>query len=483
MAKNKKSVKKGLIIGISSVVVLLAAAYAGVGYYFHKHFYTGTVINETNVSLGTAEAAEEKIKEDAEEYLVAIHDREDRVTYISGKDIDYHYESDGSIQKVMDGQNSMLWPLYISKDHSHTINVKLTYDESKLVKLVEAMDCFKEENIEKPEDAYLKYTDNGYEIVPEKKGNQPLEEQIMLDVKAAIDERQAVLKLNDEDYAQPAVISDDPKLQEKLQVSEKYKSMSITYEIEGSEQVLDGQTILSWLTINDDLSVTVDPDMAASYAQQLASKYNTYAATRSFVTTNGDTIKIGGGDYGWVIDKKGEAAQIIEDIEKGESVTREPKYEQKAFVEGADDIGNTYIEIDYTNQHLWYYKDGSLVVDSDLVSGNLNNGNGSPDGVFKIISRQSPATLVGEDYESDVTYFMPFAYNVGLHDASWRSDFGGSIYKNSGSHGCINLPYDAADTIYKNVELGTPVVAYYRDNVKLTSNNAKVSNAYSYSSK
>ena len=106
------------------------------------------------------------------------------------------------------------------------------------------------------------------------------------------------------------------KLQEKLQVTEKYKNMSITYEIEGSEQVLDGQTILSWLTINDDLSVTVDPDMAASYAQQLASKYNTYAATRSFVTTNGDTIKIGGGDYGWVIDKKGEAARIIEDIEK-----------------------------------------------------------------------------------------------------------------------------------------------------------------------
>ena len=482
MAKNKKSVKKGLIIGISSVAVLLAAAYAGVGYYFHDHFYPGTVINETNFSLGTADTAEEKIKEDAEDYLLAIHDREDRVTYISGKDIDYHYESDGSIQKVMDEQNSMLWPLYISKDHSHTVNVKLTYDESKLVKLVEGMDCFKEENIEKPEDAYLKYTDNGYEIVPEKKGNQPLEEQIMLDVKAVIEERQAVLKLNDSDYMQPAVTSEDPKLQEKLQVTEKYKNMSITYEIEGSEQVLDGQTILSWLTTNGDLSVTVDPDMAASYAQQLASKYNTYAATRSFVTTNGDTIKIGGGDYGWVIDKKGEAARIIEDIEKGESVTREPEYEQRAFVEGADDIGNTYIEIDYTNQHLWYYKDGSLLMDSDLVSGNLNNGNGSPDGVFKIISRQSPATLVGEDYESDVTYFMPFAYNVGLHDASWRSNFGGSIYKNSGSHGCINLPYDAADTIYKNVELGTPVVAYYRDNVKLTSNNAKVSNAYSYSS-
>ena len=128
----------------------------------------------------------------------------------------------------------------------------MTYDESKLVTLVEAMDCFKEENIVKPEDAYLKYTENGYEIVPEKKGNQPLEEQIMLDVKAVIDSRQSVLRLSDNDYVQPSVTSDDPKLQEKLQVTEKYKNMSITYEIEGSEQVLDGTTILSWLTINDD---------------------------------------------------------------------------------------------------------------------------------------------------------------------------------------------------------------------------------------
>ena len=62
MAKKKKSVKKGLIIGISSVVVLLAAAYAGVGYYFHDHFYSGTVINETNFSLGTVEAAEAKLR-------------------------------------------------------------------------------------------------------------------------------------------------------------------------------------------------------------------------------------------------------------------------------------------------------------------------------------------------------------------------------------------------------------------------------------
>jgi len=168
-------------------------------------------------------------------------------------------------------------------------------------------------------------------------------------------------------------------------------------------------------------------------------------------------------------------------LEAGEPVTRELVYSQRAFVEGEDDIGNTYIEIDYTKQHLWFYKDGALVVESDIVSGNISRGNGSPDGVFKIVYKQSPAVLKGEDYESDVTYFLPFAYNVGVHDASWRNGkFGGEIYKTSGSHGCINVPFEVAQTIYQNAEVGTPVIAFYREEVELTAENCRIANAYSY---
>lgn len=114
---------------------------------------------------------------------------------------------------------------------------------------------------------------------------------------------------------------------------------------------------------------------------------------------------------------------------------------------GLDDIGNTYVEIDYTSQHLWYYKDGSLVTDTGIVSGNISRGNGSPDGIFKIAYKQKDATLVGENYASNVRYFMPFAYNVGIHDASWRSTFGKEIYKTSGSHGCINVPPKRQKTV------------------------------------
>ena len=159
---------------------------------------------------------------------------------------------------------------------------------------------------------------------------------------------------------------------------------------------------------------------------------------------------------------------------------RAPVYEQTALYRGADDIGNTYIEIDYTKQHMWYYKDGALQMESDFVSGNLARQNGSVDGVYKIVYKQRNATLVGEGYSSPVSYFMPFAYNVGIHDASWRSTFGKEIYKTSGSHGCINVPPKKAKKLFQTLQVGTPVIAYYREPVTLTAENTRISNAYSY---
>ncbi len=192
-------------------------------------------------------------------------------------------------------------------------------------------------------------------------------------------------------------------------------------------------------------------------------------------------MEIGGGDYGWVVDKEAEREQLIQEVKNGEVKTREPLYSQTAVSRNKNDIGSTYIEIDYTNQHLWYIENGTIKIETDIVSGNISRGNGSPDGVFKIVYKQSPAVLKGETYESDVTYFMPFAYNVGIHDASWRNGrFGGTIYKNSGSHGCINVPEEIAEKLYQTVEKDTPVVAYYRESVKLTAENTKIANSYSY---
>ena len=65
------------------------------------------------------------------------------------------------------------------------------------------------------------------------------------------------------------------------------------------------------------------------------------------------------------------------------------------------------------------------------------------------------------EYETKVTYWMPFNGGIGLHDANWRSSFGGNIYQTNGSHGCINLPTAAAKEIYDRVYDGIPIICYY----------------------
>lgn len=45
-------------------------------------------------------------------------------------------------------------------------------------------------------------------------------------------------------------------------------------------------------------------------------------------------------------------------------------------------------------------------------------------------------------------------------DANWRTEFGGGIYLENGSHGCVNLPPDVAPVIYNAIDYGTAIILY-----------------------
>ena len=143
------------------------------------------------------------------------------------------------------------------------------------------------------------------------------------------------------------------------------------------------------------------------------------------------------------------------------SQEREPVYSQTAAVHDENDYGNTYVEINLTAQHLFFYKEGKLVVESDFVSGNESRGWSTPAGAYPLTYKQRNATLKGQNYSTPVSYWMPFNGGIGMHDAYWRSSFGGKIYKTNGSHGCINLPPAVAKTVYENISAGMPVLCYH----------------------
>ena len=178
------------------------------------------------------------------------------------------------------------------------------------------------------------------------------------------------------------------------------------------------------------------------------------------MSSYGEDITIEGGDYGWWMNYTQEIKELTEMIRRCESGERTPVYYQTADQYGKPDYGNTYVEINLTAQHLFLYKDGNLLLESDFVSGSSARGDDTPPGVYSITYKQRNATLVNEDYRTPVSYWMPFNRNIGLHDAGWRRSYGGQIYKTNGSHGCINLPPESAKEIYENISKGTPVICY-----------------------
>ena len=247
----------------------------------------------------------------------------------------------------------------------------------------------------------------------------------------------------------------------ELTLEEKIKSMHITYRFDDAVEDLGGETIYGWLETMPDGSVSVNEASAKEYVASLASKYDTFGRNRTFTDHDGNSRTVGGGDYGYWMDRVSTRQELISQILKGESAELTPVYfGTGSSYDKENDIGRTYVEINLGSQHLWVYKDGQVVNESDFVSGGLFKGNGTPEGTYSITYKERDATLVGQGYESSVKYWMPFNGNIGMHDASWRDSFGGHIYYMNGSHGCINLPTSKAAEIYDQVEKGEPVVVY-----------------------
>lgn len=215
-----------------------------------------------------------------------------------------------------------------------------------------------------------------------------------------------------------------------------------------------------WLKTDKNMKVTFNNEAMEEFVSDFASKYDTVNKGHTLKTSWGTTVTVPSGNYGWKLNQESELETLKENVKAKKQVTREPIYSRKASSHGSNDYGSTYVEINLTAQHLYFYKNGQKIVDSDFVSGNLAKGYDTPTGTYALTYKDKDAVLRGPGYASPVTFWMPFNGGVGMHDASWRSTYGGTIYKTNGSHGCINLPYSAAQKIFNNISTGDPVLVY-----------------------
>lgn len=343
------------------------------------------------------------------------------------------------------------------------------YNKAKLKEAMEKLDAFDSDKVTEPKDAYIDETSSGFEIVEEVEGNQLDEDKVYELLCQAVTDGKTEVNLEESDcYLKPKKTSDNKKLKKKLASLQKYWDMTVTYEIGDASDVLDYQTFKDWMTVDSSGNVSFDWNHIADWIGQLADKYDTFGTDETFHTSLGETVTVTSMNYGWKMDEETEAAWLDETLKSGESATRQPQWLESAMARGEEnDIGDTYVEIDITNQRMWFYKDGLCLVDTPVVTGDATkDGYETPLGLYCLFDKEAKAILRGADnltgksYNTPVDYWMPFNGGVGIHDAKWRASFGGTLYQGNGSHGCVNTPWDQAGIIFDNIEIGTPVVVY-----------------------
>ncbi|MDR0925815.1 MAG: L,D-transpeptidase/peptidoglycan binding protein, partial [Hungatella sp.] len=444
---------------VAAAALIAALTYLQMGRQYEKVFFPNTTINGVDASKKSVEEVKKSIASGIENYVLSIGERGGSTEEIKGRDIGLESVFDGSLEKLLADQKTYEWLKHRKTPQEFDIGTMIQYDQDNFESAVSSLACLKDELVEKPENAHVSdyVSGQGYTIVPAREGNQLDPEKVKSVISEAIINLKPEISLEELDaYVKPQIPADDPQLIAQVQTLNKYANATITYSFGNEKKVLNGDTISKWIGIGEDGKVYLNSSSVTAYVKELASKYDTSTRAKNLKTSYGQNVRITGGSYGWKIDQSAEADELAELIRSGQSLVREPVYKQKAASHGDTDFGNTYVEINLTAQHLFFYKDGKLLVESDFVSGNEAKGWATPAGVFPLTYKQRDATLKGETYRTPVSYWMPFNGNIGLHDATWRSTFGGTIYKTGGSHGCVNLPPAVAKTIFENIAAGVP---------------------------
>lgn len=448
-----KSKKKPVMIILSLLLIIYLAG----SIYFNYYSFPNTEVNGEDKSLMKKE---DILNPSSESYILNIKGRDNKEFELKSEDINLEFLIVGEPNF---NQNNWLWPIEVFKKHEQSFDLRSEYNSNKLVDLVEKSDLFN--NITEPVDAHVEKTDEGYVIKEEVKGNKLDEEQVLISISEALEKSQKELILKDE-YINPKLYANDEKLKDNVDKMNQIFNSSYLFDFVDRKWELKGDELLAMFDEKDNEYV-LNEDKLYNYIKDIAIETDTYNTPHQFNATGIGEITVPGGIYGWQMNVSDTMENVLEMINEKKDGSVEIEYNQEALHREIDDIGNTYIEIDLSRQHMWFYKDGELVVDTPVVTGHAVRHAATPTGVNKVWSKEEGKSLVGENALSGVPYTYPVKYWIpvgwtgsGIHDSHDRVQFGGDIYKHAGSSSCINTPEDAMRRIFESVPINTAVVIY-----------------------
>ncbi len=453
--------KKKLWKGCGIAALVLLSAYLLTAAFFYERMMPGTYVNNIDVSLISRSEVENFLNtHSVSDYCLTVTDIHGENTAIQAEDIglkeQYHTEN-------LAWQNPLLFPWYMWTGSNMTVNYDIVFDEEKLAAIVqEKLLTPGEAGYTAPRNAYVSdyIYGSGYIMVPPDDGDTPIPEKVQSVVQEAVYAESDALNLQDMDcYEKAEIREDDPELLRLLAQKQSEVSAVITYQFGSETRVVNSDVYYPWLTVHEDGTKELDKAAVRAYVDALKEETDTAGTTRDFVTADGRTVQVTG-PFGYKMSAKKETAQLMADILSGEQITREPIYTRVGIQRDAPEYGSSYVEVDLTKQKVYLFVDGQQILETDCVTGNARRRMNTPEGIYSMTYKAKNAILRGPGYATHVNYWMPFNKGIGLHDATWRSKFGGEIYARNGSHGCVNLPLEAAKTIYEYVGKGFPVICH-----------------------
>jgi vancomycin resistance protein YoaR len=453
--------KKAAIIA-GCIVGVLAVVYVGLGVFFQSHFYFRSTVNGVNASAASLDTVKSRIRKQADDYQLTLVENGGKTETIGSSEVGLTVDLEsGAIDRLLEGQNGFLWGGHLFVPVEYVSESLVSVNPSAVAQTVAGLDCTNDKNATKTQNATYQMKNDVFSVKEEVYGTEVDKKALTKNVADAMVSLQDTLDLEESaSYVQPTVLSDNEELNDLIDRLNDIVKVKFTYTIGSKNVTLSADEIASWLQINDDLEIAFDEEAMAEYIDGLAKEVNTAGTKRSLVTQHGTTVTLAPGNYGWRVDKEGELAQLEEDLLGGKDVSRDLVYSTTAHSHDGNDYGDSYVEVDMSAQHVWLIMHGQVVAESDCVTGDVSRNRLTPVGAFRITYCEKDAILKGENYRTHVNYWMPFAGDCGLHDATWRRGFGGDIYLTDGSHGCVNLPLSMAKTIFSNVETGFPVLVY-----------------------
>ena len=461
-AKTAISGKKYLALKVvAGVAVASFLVYSAIGYIkYNGKFLPNTVINGTDFSGMTVEEVCNYYENKINNYELGIYNG----GYIIDKykpdnfDLALSYKAKWNVASMVKKQCNLMWlPAILGHKDIYDLDYMdiMSYNVHKLnFKIADSVGYNLPTTI-KSRQGSIYYTGKDFVIVPPVASDQIEPATYIQKIYSSVQHLEPKMVIEESD----CYVKNDmtPEIESKLNnacatAKKFFDGINMNIKLENSDANFNNEIINSIYNIDGDYNFicnekTIDAGIDAI----------------KFHTSHGTDVDVVGGDYGTYIDIKTLRKAVKWAVLENKPVSQTITY-KKNTLNGVDGIGDTYVEIDLTNQYLYMYSEGKLVLDCPIVSG-LPGSRATPQGVYRLKNKAKHVTLVGPNYRTPVSYWMPFNGGIGMHDAVWQSYFGGNKYLTRGSHGCINMAMRDVGIAYNYAKVNMPIVCYYHERI------------------